>query len=215
MATVLREFADGGWLNIVGGCCGSTPRHIEAIARTMVGVSPRVRSTPSQYSSYSGLEPFTMRPDSNFTMIGERTNVTGSRKFARLIKNDEFEEAVAVALQQVEGGANILDVNMDEGLLDSEAAMTRFLNLIAVEPDISRVPIMIDSSRWSVIEAGLKCLQGKGIANSISLKEGEETFLEHAGLIRWYGAAAVVMAFDEQGQATTVAKRRVRPFYGG
>ena len=204
MAAALKDFAANGWLNIVGGCCGTTPAHIEAIAEAMSGVAPRACSEQTRYTSFSGLEPLVLRPDSNFTMIGERTNVTGSRKFAHLIKNGEYEQAVAVARHQVESGANILDVNVDEGMLDSEEVMTRFLNLIAAEPDVCRVPIMVDSSKWTVIEAGLKCLQGKGIANSISLKEGEATFLRQARLVKRYGAAVVVMAFDEQGQATTV-----------
>src|SRR5438034_3361456 len=173
-AAVLREFAASGWLNIVGGCCGTTPTHIEAIADTVRGLKPRVPPQPEPTTRLSGLEPLTLRQDLSFVNIGERTNVTGSPKFSRLILAGEYEEALSVARQQVEGGAQIIDVNMDEGLLDSEAAMSRFLNLIAAEPDIARIPIMIDSSRWSVIEAGLKCIQGKGIVNSISLKEGEE-----------------------------------------
>ncbi|MEX2119827.1 MAG: methionine synthase [Pirellulales bacterium] len=204
MARALAEYAENGWLNIVGGCCGSTPDHIRAIAAAVSDRPPRLRARPQPLPRYSGLEPLTLRPESNFTMIGERTNVTGSKKFAKLILGDRFDEALAIARGQVEGGANIIDVNMDEALLDGEAAMTRFLNLVAAEPEISRVPIMIDSSKWSVIEAGLKCVQGKGIVNSISLKEGEETFLRQARLARRYGAAVVVMAFDEQGQATSV-----------
>ncbi|HVA50537.1 MAG TPA: methionine synthase [Pirellulales bacterium] len=204
MAATLGEFARQGWLNIVGGCCGTTPRHIRAIAQAVEGQAPRVRARPEPLTRLSGLETLTIRPESNFIMIGERTNVTGSKKFAKLVLNGQFEEAVAVARGQVEGGANIVDVNMDEAMLDGEAAMTRFLNLIAAESDVSRVPIMIDSSKWSVIEAGLKCVQGKSIVNSISLKEGEEQFLHYARLVRRYGAAVVVMAFDEQGQATTV-----------
>jgi 5-methyltetrahydrofolate--homocysteine methyltransferase len=208
MAGTLREFAANGWLNIVGGCCGSTPRHIHAIAQAMTGLSPRVRPHIPTRSSYSGLEPLTIRADSNFIMVGERTNITGSRKFARLIREGNFEEALAVAREQVEAGANVLDVNMDEGLIDSEKTMTRFLNLLAAEPNIARVPIMVDSSKWSVIEAGLKCVQGKAIVNSISLKEGEAKFLEQARLVKRYGAAVVVMAFDEDGQAVT-AERKV------
>ena len=204
MAATLGEFARQGWLNIVGGCCGTTPRHIRAIAQAVEGQAPRVRARPEPLTRLSGLETLTIRPESNFIMIGERTNVTGSKKFAKLVLNGQFEEAVAVARGQVEGGANIVDVNMDEAMLDGEAAMTRFLNLIAAESDVSRVTIMIDSSKWSVIEAGLKCVQGKSIVNSISLKEGEEQFLHYARLVRRYGAAVVVMAFDEQGQATTV-----------
>src|SRR5438034_10600373 len=206
-AAVLREFAASGWLNIVGGCCGTTPTHIEAIADTVRGLKPRVPPQPEPTTRLSGLEPLTLRQDLSFVNIGERTNVTGSPKFSRLILAGEYEEALSVARQQVEGGAQIIDVNMDEGLLDSEAAMSRFLNLIAAEPDIARIPIMIDSSRWSVIEAGLKCIQGKGIVNSISLKEGEEVFTEYARKIRRFGAAVVVMAFDEKGQADTVERK--------
>ncbi|HEX3726384.1 MAG TPA: dihydropteroate synthase, partial [Pirellulales bacterium] len=207
MAGTLAEFAEQGWLNIVGGCCGTTPAHIRAIAEAVSGKTPRRRPRIEPLTRLSGLEPLTLRPDSNFTLIGERTNVTGSKKFARLILGDKFEEAVAVAREQVEAGANIIDVNMDEGMLDGEASMTTFLNLVAAEPEISRVPIMVDSSKWSVIEAGLKCVQGKAIVNSISLKEGEEAFLHHARLVRRYGAAVVVMAFDEQGQATDVDRK--------
>ena len=207
MARTLGEFAAAGWLNLVGGCCGSTPRHIRAIADAVADKPPRRPPQPEPLTRLSGLEPLTIRPESNFILIGERTNVTGSKKFAKLILAEKFEEAVAVARGQVEAGANILDVNMDEALLDGEAAMTRFLNLVAAEPEVSRVPIMVDSSKWSVIEAGLKCVQGKGVVNSISLKEGEEAFLHHARLVRRYGAAVVVMAFDEQGQATTVEDR--------
>ena len=201
MAETLGEFAQSGFLNLVGGCCGTTPEHITAIAEAVAALPPRKIPEPKPLLSLSGLEPMTVRPDSLFVNIGERTNVTGSRKFARLIKEDKFEEALDVARQQVESGAQILDVNMDEGLLDSEATMVTFLRLLAGEPDISRVPLMVDSSKWTVIEAGLRCLQGKGIVNSISLKEGEEDFLEKARLIRRYGAAVVVMAFDETGQA--------------
>jgi len=207
MAAVLGEFARAGWLNLVGGCCGTTPEHIAAIAETVRGVSPHVPAERERFTRLSGLEPLTIRPDSNFIMIGERTNVTGSRRFAKLIKAGDFDGALAVARHQVEGGANILDVNMDEGLLDSEATMREFLNLIAAEPDIARLPIMVDSSKFSVIEAGLKCLQGKGVVNSISLKEGEEEFKRQARTIRRYGAAVVVMAFDEQGQAVTYERK--------
>jgi 5-methyltetrahydrofolate--homocysteine methyltransferase len=208
MARVLGDFAANGWLNIVGGCCGTTANHIRAIAEAVHDVPPRTRPAINHYSQFSGMEPLVIRPDTNFVMIGERTNITGSRRFARLIKSGNFEEALAVAREQVEGGANILDVNMDEALVEGEKAMTRFLHLIAAEPDISRIPLMIDSSKWSVIEAGLKCVQGKAIVNSISLKEGETKFLEQARLIKRYGAAAVVMAFDEEGQAVT-AERKV------
>jgi 5-methyltetrahydrofolate--homocysteine methyltransferase len=214
-AALLREFAESGLVNIVGGCCGTTPDHIRATAEALKNIRPRlgrveVASDKLQVASLtrlSGLEPLVIRPDSNFQMIGERTNVTGSKKFARLIKDGNFTEAAAVALEQVRGGANIVDVNMDEGLLDSEQAMTTFLNYIATEPEIARVPIMIDSSKWSVIEAGLKCVQGKAVVNSISLKEGEEDFLHKAKLVQRYGAAVVVMAFDEKGQADTIERK--------
>src|SRR6058998_2254650 len=204
---ILGEFARNGWLNIVGGCCGTTPEHIKAIADAVRGLKPRAIPRPEPYLRLSGLEPLTFRPDLSFVNIGERTNVTGSPKFSKFILAGQYEEALSVARDQVEGGAQIVDVNMDEGLLDSEAAMTRFLNLIAAEPDIARVPIMIDSSRWSVIETGLKCIQGKGIVNSISLKEGEDVFKDYARKIRRYGAAVVVMAFDEKGQADTTDRK--------
>jgi 5-methyltetrahydrofolate--homocysteine methyltransferase len=207
MAAVLGEFAANGWLNLVGGCCGTTPDHIAAIVEAVRDHAPRRIPEVEPYTRLSGLEPLTIRPDSNFQMIGERTNVTGSRRFARLILDERFEEALAVARQQIEGGANLIDINMDEGMLDSEKAMVEFLRLISGEPDISRVPIMIDSSRWSVLEAGMKDVQGKGVVNSISLKEGEEEFLRQARLIRRYGAAVVVMAFDEEGQAATTDRR--------
>jgi 5-methyltetrahydrofolate--homocysteine methyltransferase len=207
MARTLGEFAASGWLNIVGGCCGTTPAHIRAIAEAVAGKPPRRRPRIEPLTRLSGLEPLTLRPESNFIMIGERTNVTGSKKFSRLILSEKYEEAIAVAREQVEAGANIVDVNMDEGMLDGEAAMTKFLNLVSAEPEISRVPIMVDSSKWSVIEAGLKCVQGKAIVNSISLKEGEEQFLHYARLVRRYGAAVVVMAFDEEGQATEVERK--------
>jgi 5-methyltetrahydrofolate--homocysteine methyltransferase len=207
MAEVIAEFAANGWLNIVGGCCGTTAEHIRQIAQAVHGQAPRVRPRATLWSSFSGMEPLTIRPESNFTMIGERTNITGSKRFARLIKNGSFEDAVAVAREQVEGGANIIDVNMDADLVDGEEAMTKFLNLVAESADVAKVPIMIDSSKWSIIEAGLKHVQGKSIVNSISLKEGEEKFLEQARLIKRYGAAAVVMAFDEQGQAVTADRK--------
>jgi 5-methyltetrahydrofolate--homocysteine methyltransferase len=207
MAGVLEEFARSGWLNIVGGCCGTTPAHIAAIAEVMRNYPPRNPAEPPRRSRYSGLEMLEVRPESSFTVVGERTNVTGSRAFARLIKEERFEEALGVARQQVENGANIIDVNVDEGMLDGVVVMTRFLTLLSSEPEISRVPIMIDSSRFEVLEAGLKCVQGKAIVNSISLKEGEETFLEHARTVRRHGAAVVVMAFDEEGQATDVERR--------
>jgi len=203
MAGVLGEFAAAGWLNIVGGCCGTTPDHIRAIAAAVARCEPRKVPELEPYSRYSGLEPLVLGADSTFMMIGERTNVSGSRRFARLVRDGQLEEAVAVARQQVDNGANVVDVNMDDGLLDGPVMMTRFLHLIAAEPDICRVPLMIDSSDWAVLEAGLKCVQGKSIVNSISLKEGEDVFLEHARLVRRYGAACVVMMFDEQGQAVT------------
>jgi 5-methyltetrahydrofolate--homocysteine methyltransferase len=204
MARLLGEFAENGWLNIVGGCCGSTPAHIRAIAAAVHGKSPRRRAHPEPFMRLSGAEALTLRPESNFLMIGERTNITGSKRFAKLILAGNYEDAVSVAREQVENGANVIDVNMDEGMLDGEAAMTRFLNRAAAEPTVARVPVMIDSSKWSVIESGLKCVQGKAIVNSISLKEGEAEFLERARLVHRYGAAVVVMAFDEQGQAVEV-----------
>jgi 5-methyltetrahydrofolate--homocysteine methyltransferase len=209
MAELLADFARQGWLNIVGGCCGTTPDHIRAISQAVRTIPPHRPHMVEPYTRLSGTLPLTLRPEANFTMIGERTNVTGSRQFARLIRNDQFEQAVEVARQQVLNGASILDINMDDALLDGEAAMTRFLNLIAGETEISAVPVMIDSSKWSVIEAGLKCVQGKAVVNSISLKDGEEEFLQRARTIRRYGAAVVVMAFDEQGQATE-AEDKVR-----
>jgi 5-methyltetrahydrofolate--homocysteine methyltransferase len=207
MAADLREFASNGWVNIVGGCCVSTPAHIRAIAEAVRGLEPHVLSRPEPYSRFSGLEPLTLRPDTNFVNIGERTNVTGSPRFAKLILAGEYEKALEVARQQVAGGAQMIDVNMDEAMLDSEQAMTTFLNSIASEPDIARVPVVIDSSKWSVIEAGLKCIQGKGVVNSISLKEGEEVFKQRARLIKRYGAAMIVMAFDEKGQADTAESK--------
>ncbi len=207
MAAVLRDYLAEGWVNLVGGCCGTTPDHIAAFAEIAAEFPPREVPEPIPYTRYAGLEPLVIRPDSNFIMIGERTNVSGSRRFKRLIKNGEVEEAVAIARGQVEGGANIIDINMDEGLLDSEEVMETFLNIIATEPDIARVPIMIDSSKFSVIEAGLKCVQGKAIVNSISLKEGEEAFKAQARRVRQFGAAVVVMGFDEEGQATDVERR--------
>ncbi|MCC6877568.1 MAG: methionine synthase [Sandaracinaceae bacterium] len=206
-ASLIRGFAQENMINIAGGCCGTLPKHIAAIAKALEGLPPRVPEHKPHCSRFSGLEPLEIRPDANFQMIGERTNVTGSRKFARLITSGNYSEALEVALDQVRGGANILDVNMDEGMLDSEAAMTRFLNLVASEPEIARIPIMIDSSKWSVIEAGLKCVQGKGVVNSISLKEGEADFLEKARKCKMYGAGAVVMAFDEAGQADTIERK--------
>ncbi|MEU4395364.1 methionine synthase [Kribbella sp. NPDC023855] len=206
-AGMLGEFAESGLVNIVGGCCGTTPAHIAQIAKAVQGLPPRQVVAPSGQTRFSGLEPFTIGPDTGFVMIGERTNVTGSARFRRLIESGDHQAALDVALEQVRGGANLLDVNMDADLLDSEEAMTTFLNLVATEPEVARIPIMIDSSRWSVLEAGLKCVQGKGVVNSISLKEGEEQFLEQARRIRDYGAGVVVMAFDEQGQADTVERK--------
>jgi 5-methyltetrahydrofolate--homocysteine methyltransferase len=205
----LQDFATSGFLNIVGGCCGTTPEHIAAIARAVDGVPPRLTtsSTGERFTQFAGLETLTIRPDSNFQMIGERTNVTGSLRFARLIRAGDYAGASAVALDQVRGGANLVDVNMDEGMLDSEQAMTDFLNYIATEPEIARVPIVVDSSKWSVIVAGLKCVQGKPVVNSISLKEGEADFLQKAALVRRYGAGVVVMAFDEEGQADTIQRK--------
>ena len=205
---LVGEFATSGLVNFVGGCCGTTPPHIRAIAEAVEGVAPRaLPSLEEDVTYYSGLETLVIRPDSNFQMIGERTNVTGSAKFRKLIEADDYDTALEVALDQVRGGANLLDVNMDEGMLDSEAAITRFLNLIASEPEVSKIPIMIDSSKWSVLEAGLRCVQGKAVVNSISLKEGEEDFLAKAKLIRRYGAGVVVMAFDEEGQADTTERK--------
>lgn len=207
MAEMMAEFAERGWLNIVGGCCGTTPEHIRAMSESIRGIKPHKKNSPPEYLRLSGTRPLALRPDSNFLMIGERTNVTGSRKFARLVKEEKYEEAVEIARSQVEGGANVVDVNMDEALLDGEAVMTKYLRLIAGEHDVAAVPVMVDSSKWSVIEAGLKTLQGKPIVNSISLKDGEEEFLRRAKLCHWYGTAVVVMAFDEEGQAVTVADK--------
>jgi len=206
-SSVLREFAESKLVNVVGGCCGTTPAHIKAIAEAVRGLPPRPRPGIPKRLRLSGLEPLVIGPDSNFVNVGERTNVTGSKKFADLILAGDYDKALEVARQQVEAGAQIIDVNFDEGMLDAEAAMTKFLNLVASEPGISRVPVMIDSSKWKVIEAGLRCTQGKGIVNSISMKEGEAEFVRQATLVRRYGAAVIVMAFDEQGQADTVARK--------
>ncbi len=206
-SALLREFADAGFVNIAGGCCGTTPEHIQAIGELLKDCPPRTVPEIPVALRLSGLEPFVVDATSLFVNVGERTNVTGSKAFARMILNEQFDEALSVARQQVENGAQVIDINMDEAMLDSQAAMTRFLNLIASEPDISRVPIMIDSSKWSVIEAGLKCVQGKAIVNSISMKEGEEEFLRQASLCRRYGAAVIVMAFDEKGQADTFERK--------
>jgi 5-methyltetrahydrofolate--homocysteine methyltransferase len=208
LAPQLREWVENGWLNIVGGCCGTTPTHIKRIAEAVRGVMPHALSKIEPYTRLSGLEAVTIRPDSNFVNIGERTNVTGSPAFAKLILAGDYEAALSVARQQVEGGAQIIDVNMDEGMLDSKAAMEKFLRLVASEPDICKVPIMVDSSKWEVLETGLKNIQGKAIVNSISLKEGEQKFIEHATRIRRYGAAVIIMAFDEKGQADTLERRK-------
>jgi 5-methyltetrahydrofolate--homocysteine methyltransferase len=207
MAGVLRGYAEEGLLNVVGGCCGTTPAHIRAFAEAVRDVPPRPIPEVAPYTRLSGLEPLVIGPDTNFVNVGERTNVTGSRRFAKLILNGDYTTALDVARQQVDSGAQIIDVNMDEGMLDAEAAMERFLKLVAAEPDISRVPVMIDSSKWSVIETGLKCVQGKSVVNSISMKEGEAEFIRQARLARRYGAAVIVMAFDEEGQADTVERK--------
>ena len=207
MAGVLGEFAESGLINIVGGCCGVSPKHIKAIAAAVQPHKPRQVPEVARHMRLSGLEPFTLTAETNFVNVGERTNVTGSAKFRKLITDGKYDEALEIAQSQVENGAQIIDINMDEGLLDSEKAMVRFLNLIAAEPDIARVPVMIDSSKWSVIEAGLKCVQGRSVVNSISLKEGEASFIEHAEKCKRYGAAVVVMAFDEKGQADTAARK--------
>src|SRR4051812_4518347 len=206
-SALLREFARDGFLNVAGSCCGSTPEHTRAIADAVRGLAPRTVPEPRRVTRFSGLEPFAITQDSNFTLIGERTNVTGSARFRRMIEADDYQGALEVALEQVRGGANLLDVNMDADLLEGEHAMTTFLNLLATEPEIARIPIMVDSSRWTVLEAGLRCLQGKGVVNSLSLKEGEEEFLEHARTVRRFGAGVVVMAFDEKGQAETVERK--------
>ena len=207
MAKIIKEFSDSGLVNLVGGCCGTTPDHIKAIANAVEDIQPRVIPDIAPLTKLSGLEPVTIRPESNFINIGERTNVTGSARFRRFIKEDNYEEALSVARQQIENGAQVIDVNMDEGLLDSEAAMGTFLRLIAAEPDIAKVPVMVDSSKWSVLETGLKNLQGKGIVNSISMKEGEDEFKRQAGVIKKYGAAVIVMAFDESGQADSYERK--------
>ncbi|MBP8012748.1 MAG: homocysteine S-methyltransferase family protein, partial [Acinetobacter sp.] len=207
-AAFLKEFAESGLINITGGCCGTTPDHIRAIYNAVKDIPPRKIPEIKPACRLSGLEPFNIYDDSLFVNVGERTNVTGSKKFLRLIREENFAEALDVARQQVESGAQIIDINMDEGMLDSQGAMVHFLNLVASEPDISRVPIMIDSSKWEIIEAGLKCVQGKAIVNSISLKEGYDEFVEKARLCRQYGAAVIVMAFDENGQADTAARKK-------
>jgi 5-methyltetrahydrofolate--homocysteine methyltransferase len=206
-SSILKEFAENGFFNIVGGCCGTTPDHIKMISEMASKFKPRKIPEAEPYLRLSGMEPLIIRPETNFVNVGERTNVSGSKKFQKLILAGDFESALSIARDQVENGAQVIDVNMDEGLLDSEEAMTKFLNLITAEPDIAKVPVMIDSSKWSVIEAGLKCIQGKSIVNSISLKEGEEIFKEHAKKIFQYGAAVIVMAFDERGQGDTLERR--------
>jgi len=207
MMDVMEEWLSNGWVNILGGCCGTTPEHIALFAEVAAKHTPRVPPEVPDYPRFSGLEPLVVRPDTNFVNVGERTNITGSKKFARLILNDDYDEALSVARNQVEGGAQMIDVNMDEGMLDGKAAMVTFLNLIASEPEIAKLPIMIDSSKFEILEAGLKCVQGKGVVNSLSLKEGEEVFKKQARLVRRYGAAVIVMAFDEQGQADTFERR--------
>ncbi len=207
MKAYIRDFALSGFVNIIGGCCGTTPDHIRAMVEGVKGVPPRAIPVQPAYTMLSGMEPLIIRPNMNFVNVGERTNVTGSKQFARLIKSGDYSAALVVAQHQVEGGAQIIDVNMDEGMLDSEQAMTDFLNLVMSEPDIAKLPIMIDSSKFRVIEAGLKCVQGKSVVNSISLKEGEAEFIRQAKLVRRYGAAVIVMAFDEQGQADTVDRK--------
>lgn len=203
MAAIIREFAESGLLNIVGGCCGTTPAHIHAIAEAVKDLPPRPIPVIEARCRLAGLEPLNIGPPLGFINVGERANVTGSAVFKRLIKAGDYNAALDIARQQVENGAQLIDINMDEGMLDSQEAMVTFLNLIAAEPDISRVPVMLDSSRWDILEAGLKCVQGKPVVNSISLKEGESEFIRQARLIRFYGAAAIIMAFDEQGQADT------------
>ena len=207
MAELLGEFAQAGLVNIVGGCCGTTPDHIAAIAKAVAGKTPRAIPDVPPQLRLSGLESFALTPEIPFVNVGERTNVTGSAKFRKLVTAGDYAAALSIAREQVDNGAQVIDVNMDEGLLDSEQAMTTFLNLIAAEPDIARVPVMVDSSKFSVIEAGLKCIQGKPVVNSISMKEGEAAFIEHARIVRRYGAAVVVMAFDEKGQADTLERK--------
>jgi 5-methyltetrahydrofolate--homocysteine methyltransferase len=207
MGSDIEDFCKSGFVNILGGCCGTTPDHIKVFAEVAAKYPPRKLPKRIQFTQLSGLEPLTITPESNFMNIGERTNVTGSAKFLKLIKEDNYEDALAIARDQVDGGAQVIDINMDEGMLDGEEAMHKFLNLIAAEPDIAKVPVMIDSSKFPIIETGLKCLQGKGIVNSISLKGGEEEFIKQASLVRQYGAAVIVMAFDEQGQADNYERR--------
>jgi 5-methyltetrahydrofolate--homocysteine methyltransferase len=207
MAAEIREWAESGFLNIIGGCCGTSPDHICAMARAVEGITPRSAPNQPVACRLSGLEPLHISEESLFVNVGERANVTGSARFKRLVMEGDYDTALDICREQVENGAQIIDVNMDEAMLDGVKAMHTFLNLIAAEPDISKVPVMIDSSKWEIIEAGLKCIQGKGVVNSISLKEGEEAFIRHARLIRRYGAAAIIMAFDEDGQADTYARK--------
>lgn len=207
MADILKGFAEDGLINIVGGCCGTTPEHLKAIAEAVIPYKPRALKKRKQFTFLSGLQPLIIEPESLFVNVGERTNVTGSAKFKRLITSKNYEKALEVALQQVENGAQVIDVNVDEAMLDSVDEMKTFLNLLASEPDIARVPVMIDSSKWEVLEAGLKCLQGKGVVNSINLKEGEDVFRSEAEKIRFYGAAVIVMAADEKGQADTFERK--------
>lgn len=209
MLAYIRDFLANGFVNIIGGCCGTTPDHIRLFAEAASGAKPRQVPPVRHELSLSGLEPLIIYKGSNFINVGERTNVSGSKQFARLIRDEKYEEALIVARQQVENGAQVIDVNMDEAMLDSEKAMTRFLNMVTSDPDVAKVPLMIDSSKWSVIEAGLKCVQGKAVVNSISLKEGEKAFRERAEKIKNYGAAIIVMAFDENGQATTLERRKI------
>src|SRR5262249_5646847 len=207
MADLLGEFAEAGLVNVVGGCCGTTPEHIAALGKAVAGKAPRAIPDLPRQLRLSGLESFTLTPEIPFVNVGERTNVTGSAKFRKLITAGDYAAGLAIAREQVENGAQIIDVNMDEGLLDSEKAMTTFLNLVAAEPEIARVPVMVDSSKFHVIEAGLKCLQGKAVVNSISMKEGAEEFIRQASVVRRHGAAVVVMAFDEKGQADTIERK--------
>lgn len=207
MGTDIEDFCKSGFVNIVGGCCGTTPEHIQEFAKVAAKYQPRQKPHRFQFMQLSGLEPVALTAESNFMNVGERTNVTGSAKFLKLVKENKYEDALAVARDQVEGGAQVIDINMDEGMLDGEEAMKKFLNLCASEPDIAKVPFMIDSSKFPIIEAGLKCLQGKGIVNSISLKGGEEEFIRQATLVKQYGASIIVMAFDEQGQADSSRKK--------
>ncbi|MEQ8952568.1 MAG: homocysteine S-methyltransferase family protein, partial [Gammaproteobacteria bacterium] len=208
MAAIVREFGESGFLNVVGGCCGTTPAHIKALHDALHDLPPRKIPGIEPACRLSGLEPFTIKSDSLYVNIGERCNVTGSARFKRLILEEQYDEAISVALEQVQNGAQIIDINMDEAMLDAMVAMPKFINLISSEPDIACVPFMVDSSKWEVIEAGLKCIQGKPVVNSVSLKEGEENFLRQARLCQRYGAAIVVMAFDENGQADNLEKRK-------